>query len=115
MWPAFQEVEPLKPCSIMLLEQASTHRERGKQTQGERERASQTSTREIILKLQSPVAHLVFPRRHLGFSLLRFLCLYLAEVDGTLVQGGGNLPRLCSVVRTTEHLCQHATPSDEVC
>ena len=64
--------------------------ERGRERERERERERgsgclYTPVGEIILKLESPVAHLVFPGSLLLLSLSGLLCLYLAQVDGTVV------------------------------
>lgn len=68
----------------------------------------------VILKLQSPVAHLLDQVGPLGCSLSCFLRLQLVEVDGAVVPGDGHGPGLCLVVWAAEHLCQHASPRDEV-
>ena len=44
-----------------------------------------TSIGEIILKLESPIAHLVFSGRHLLLSPLGFNRLYLTQIDGAIV------------------------------
>ena len=62
--------------------------DRQRERERERERGSgclYTPVGEIILKLESPVAHLVFPGSLLLLSLSGLLCFYLAQVDGAVV------------------------------
>ena len=59
-------------------------KERGKERETERD-VLYTPVGEIILKLEPPVAHLVFPGSLLLLSLSGLLCLYLTQVDGAIV------------------------------
>ena len=77
-------------------------------------RHQRTDTGDIILKLESPIRHLLHPGRLLLQAGACLLCLHLTEVDGVVVEGCRHLPGLRLVVRTAQHLGDHPSPCHKV-